>query len=799
MVIEHNARVEMWHPQNRFRRQVMPQFVYTSLPWQPGVANMNRDAVGAQNVLMDPAIQAVYPRPLFVPHHQTDEAYGSDPNLPLPVITWTPSASSGAVPTSVLNRPYGFRELNFQQTGSNYNGGLYYMGIWEGQTQGMTFFWSRYDLSDAETNTYPLNQRFQTFRVGVGNGEDRIVYSVRFVQGGETMISRSTFWDTGAALGDEASGWVEVSRLPNGGDVWEASYFVGERDLNPYESGYGVEPGQDYTAPLAPDRYNMIQFTLLAGRMMIRLGAQDHVCYYDEMRIAADESPLWQINYAAIRAQGFSSMRVSGHPMKWFSGADAATGEPDPAFLTEPESIGQRNEVHSIEAEYAGYVPDGCSVGFGTRTQLDGPEVQYEAIFNQPIDGTYKLQYYSDFTCALRAVNVTYPGATQAPQGFIWRPFPERVVIRHSFDPNSLQITSRAQLMFNNNKAVSITLDGVGTIDHIGRYFARTGQKAVEIALARTVESGFMSGFVRQFSGYAKTQLKMTGNAGASLVTVTCQDRRRQLMSPRWNLPWMDGWNMFYAIAYLAQLAGVTTSDMNFFVPPTPFSASFGPDGEVAYFLPVGPGGSVITRRSGQQLWSIISDIAYSAGYMIFFDAGGKLTCRKWSMPSGVKRVFFESDWESQRAGGFAEGAWGVSVDEDMDKVRSDLVIIGVDAFAPQWDPIVYKASDPGVIDDPTAFNHLGYPNPAVWIDSMFAQENYAQSATEVIFADIRNPALSVGLQTWLQPDIFPLDVIAFNSYRHGTTGLRFLVMDVVHDVSQPQASTTVTGTYYVP
>jgi len=791
--VDHHARTTLYEPWQRFARQVRPAYHHNILPWQPGVANVNPTSVGAQNILMDPDLQAVYPRPVFVPHHQTDEPYGSDPNLPLPVLTWTPDAVTSTFPSSTLNKPYGFRELCFQQTGSNYNSGLYYMGIWEGACQGFTFFWSRYDQQDAKVSTWPLNQRFQTFRVGVGTGVDRVVYSVRFGLG-DALISRSISWDPGRSVGDEAEGWVELSRVPIAADWWTSGYGEGERDLNPYEPGYGVEPGMDYTAPKSPDRYNVISFTLLAGRMCIRVGGLNHVCYYDEMRIDADENPLWQINYAAMRAQGFSSLRFSGHPTKWFMGSDPSAGEGDPSFLTAPESIGFYNPNHSIDIEYAGIVPPDTSVQAGALTDVSGPEAQVEAIFRAPIAGRYKLIDYADFTCALRAITVVYTGQKSYGGGASWEPQPEQVTVRHTFNPMALQVTSAAQAVFNNQRAVTIPNSIIP--DHLGRYWLRTGQRALEVRMARTLAlTGAISGPELVFTGYGGTQVGMQGEAGSSFVTLSAADRRLQLQSPRWGLPWMDGWNHFYAIGYLASLGGVAQDDLAFAMPPGRFDNSHGPDGEPAYFLPIGPGGSVITRRSGQPLWSIMTDIAYSVGYMLFFDVRGRLQYRKWRMPAGVKRTFHESDWQS----GGLEGCWQLRVDKDMSKVRSDLIIIGVNAFSPTWDPIVYAQRDQAVIDDPNVYNHLGYPNPAVWIDSQFAQASYAEEASVEMYKDLRNPDLSVGLTTWLQPDIFPLDVISVSSYRHGTTGLRFLVMDVVHQVSIATASTTLTGTFYVP
>jgi hypothetical protein len=57
-----------------------------------------------------------------------------------------------------------------------------------------------------------------------------------------------------------------------------------------------------------------------------------------------------------------------------------------------------------------------------------------------------------------------------------------------------------------------------------------------------------------------------------------------------------------------------------------------------------------------------------------------------------------------------------------------------------------------------------------------------------------RLPGLSIEFETWLQPDIFPLDVIVFDSVRLGVTSVRLMVTSVAHQVNKSFASSAIVG-----
>lgn len=415
-----------------------------------------------------------------------------------------------------------------------------------------------------------------------------------------------------------------------------------------------------------------------------------------------------------------------------------------------------------------------------------------------PVDGTFRGVDYSDFCTAVRAVQLFWTPLTVYNPAAPLTLEPEVIEVSHEFNVDTLQIDSSGVLLFNNNRPRN--LFGFETW---GEWLRDTGQVAIDVFMNRTDPNGNFGIEQQVFAGYGNVFGRIDASANGSYFQMFLADRKRQLMSPRFALPWLDGWNVFYAIAYLAQLGGYHIDDMAFnqYIPSVPFGpgSDLGSAEGPAYYLPVGDAGSVLTRFSGQNLWSVMSKIAYSIGYMIFPDATGALQFRKFKMPAGIKRSFYESDRESAlyQAGGGLEGCWNMTVEKDMAEVRNVNITIGMRAFT-KYEPIVYKQEDSDSIYDPLAFNHLGYPNPSVWMDSQFSDEEFAYTASVGMHQFLRLPGYRVTLSTWLQPDIFPLDMIAVQSRKLGTYNTRFMVTGVKHR-SEKNGGSSVISARYIP
>lgn len=421
-----------------------------------------------------------------------------------------------------------------------------------------------------------------------------------------------------------------------------------------------------------------------------------------------------------------------------------------------------------------------------------GPTVDYSLSLskemNETIDGDISYVPYiplapKDLTRYVRPLKMMlvewYPETT-VDDAVVEEVKPLKIEVSHVFDRDALTVDSRATLVFNTTRQ---NWQGTG-ISAAQRWLFR-GLSGVTIDLDRQPDIGSW----RVFSGLANLSSFVSAHGGAvPTVSVDCEGRAVSLMSPRWDLPWMDGWNIFYAMSFLAALGGIAREDLRFepHVPGNPFEDLGDADGNPAFFLPIGPASGDLTRFSGQPLWLIMMRIAKMVGYTLFFDAYGKLAFEKYREPEGVKRFFYEDEVQAQSL----DACWSLSVSRDMRQMRNETILIGPQVGAYKVDPLVESRRDQNSVDDPNAFNYLGFRNPSVYVDTLFITEEFASEAADAIHAVERVPPARINLTTWLSPDIYPLDVIQVESERFATAGTRLLVMGVRH-VMDPNLSYT--------
>lgn len=753
-----------------------PFYVATDFPWQYGNPNWKDNL----SLITDFDLQAIYPAPIVVPHNQTKEGYTLSDcgGGALPSLEW--SAEGGTPLDFRCSQPWGFNEIYNSSTQAEADGAVT-EAVAQVACQGLLCFWSRYDQNQAFT-AEPEQNPYTTWFFYVGAGDNEIIYSVAIVQG-RAIVSRED--PSGLPVPPK-----ELQIAPVSGDVYAATW--GKPDPEEYGSG----TGDPYRTPSElKESYNTLEVRLIGGRISFRINGQHPVIVFEEDRLDESSDPLWQIMQVRVRAIKYVRFACSAHPLKWTR---------TPVFVSQEIQIGFTSTNHTTEDIIpAGHVPDDWDVFiYQPDSSLDGPIIYYCLQFEGPLDGTYRQQEYSDTVAAVRAVNIPYTPVVIGFTGAGRPASPEIVSVSHQFDINTLTVESQMSGHYQNNHPLVLPTGGLGTWAMWSRF---TGQTGVTVDLARTNKAGNLGPIMRAFTGFYNTSSDTSGADGDSRTAINGLSRMIQTQNPRFALPWMDGWNVFYAIAYFAQLGGIDLSQMAFshLVPPTPFEDYGDEDGQPAYFLPVGSGGSYLTRFSGINLDVAMMKIAYSIGYMLFPDVFGFLQFRKFRVPLGVKRDFYESDRASEISGfsgygGLAglEGAQWARVSKDMSQVRSDAIVVGVRAFAPKYDPIVYKLTDEGVVFDQNAFNHLGYRNASVWMDSQFASESFALDAVTAMHAFTRMPGYSVNLQTWLQPDIFPLDVIRFQSFRFGTDWTRLMVTGVKHTVSKEPGSTVIQALY---
>lgn len=356
-------------------------------------------------------------------------------------------------------------------------------------------------------------------------------------------------------------------------------------------------------------------------------------------------------------------------------------------------------------------------------------------------------------------VDGRWAAAASAPAAAV----PQRIVESTRFDPNGLTIRQHVFFDLNN---------------FYGQWRGQAGNIAVQLSLGYTDPP---TSLFPRFTGMCgKYRFNRSGNRGA--ISMECCDLLKMMedqiiFAP----PLMDGWNHYYAIAYLAQLAGISLSQMAFaaLVPANPFLAA--PGDPAPYFLPLGDGMRPWTPRDRESSVLALSDyIRKPTGYLLYFDAQGYLRYEPWVPPSLVspKRAFTEGPTGTN--GSNLTEYFDLSLSSDLEQVRNQVLLIGINPYDPRWSIILSKREDTQSIyaapgSEPK--NYVGYKKPFVWTDARFCDPAFTSRAADTIFRLLRIPQLDVSFTCWMQPDLYVMDVIYIDDHKSGTEGVPFYVL----------------------
>jgi len=372
---------------------------------------------------------------------------------------------------------------------------------------------------------------------------------------------------------------------------------------------------------------------------------------------------------------------------------------------------------------------------------------------------------------------------------------PRAIRLGMQFDWNNLTIYTQGNLTFPNRHG---EWQAGWPSDH------GYGHRAMAIDLGWLETTTRQWGLQRQLTGIAGGEIAWDRKeAPESVVSVSVEDlskipREYLLM----NVPWMDGWCHYYAIRFLARLAGLTDEAMDF-----PYCDS--PDCSNAdhYHLPMGEGGKPLMYfPPGTPAWAAMLEIRKLVGYVMYFDAMGKLRYYPWvrTSPGPFKRIYREVYTP-------AEGNTGeirhFAYRRSTATIRNTFTILGVDAYAPLWRPVIAHRGDWDSIYNPSAPNYVGFRKPFAWSDSRFTNLDYASEAADRMFALLRLPSEEVSFELALgDPEIFPLDVIGIDERKTpagvGHPARAFFVTAVQHDMEmgmqQSRYTSVVNGRWIV-
>ncbi len=574
-----------------FRRVEQPSLAGTDFPyifgvWGQSPPTVDADADDQANIVAVPDAECIKLRTIFVPHYpDSSERSSKESNgTGYPSITWTHGSASL---TYVANRP-GLGHVWSYTTGDNKTYWLYYdrmepysgrIAVAEVSASTPSTDVTRYAHTSGNWQGFQWFYRFIAspgalasidFLVALDGAAPYQWVRVRSVLGREPEVALATATLSEVITdltGGAAIRWDVLQRIQVPADAWEHV------------------AADDRFSALAPANFHHILFELVAQRLFVHLEGMQKPLVLP----AEDHQSLV---YALIAYRNFTDMVWHGAPVKYVTSGVWESADHPLGFLP---SVPPTLYVHDAGS------PTGTSA---SATVVDTTTARYRLQLNASTsEGTINGVAYSAKSPAVRAVTYRYPSLESggfAPPTLL---YPETITIQHVFDYNTLTIQSMASLVFHN-------MDG-----EWASFNADSGQWGLAIDLYSN-----WYGAARQFAGIAHRTGEIVGESGISKFVMGCVDRSVQLRNPRWNLPWMDGWNIYYALAFLAQLGGVSVSDMTFapYVPPDPYVDYGDPETGRAWFLPVGHAGTPLTRFSGQELWSIMVKLAYSIGYVLF-------------------------------------------------------------------------------------------------------------------------------------------------------------------------------------
>lgn len=431
---------------------------------------------------------------------------------------------------------------------------------------------------------------------------------------------------------------------------------------------------------------------------------------------------------------------------------------------------------------------------------------QYQLMLNNPLPvvggeeadayDTFGGVPYSCATVALGQVTVKVRGFEAAATP-AWTNIPLGLGGAHpvmavqedvSFNPGALTIGHSAL----------ITLQNFRGIAHLGAQtgIAGIGNVAVAFRLGYHHQPDPDPGFpgYARFLGFCQDYEYQRGVGGAATLVLSCVDEQQKLADSLIAAPpIMDGWNHYYAVSFLLQQASIPVRRMAFsaFVPEDPYADSPGgaPDGD--YHLPLGDGGRPWTPINRTlSVLELLDTIRKLTGYLLFIDEHGRFRYEPWipASPAAPKRIFTEvaPPGGADASGGLTE-MWNLRSSLSTRDVRNQLVLVGIDAYGDNWVPIVTKREDAASISSPPGSqpkNYVGYRKSMVFMDSRFARADFASSSATRLFRWLRQPSAVVSFTTWMQPDLYPMDVIYVNDAKSGIQNIPYYVLNMSNTLS---------------
>ncbi len=310
---------------------------------------------------------------------------------------------------------------------------------------------------------------------------------------------------------------------------------------------------------------------------------------------------------------------------------------------------------------------------------------------------------------------------------------------------------------------LNIFYSGWMTLRNRGRrYTYASGVRGAEVWLGY-----YNRGRVKRCTGLSGHIFRFThAQGGMTNAQIDVADRSIALRAPSGrmlvNPPAMDGWCIYKAARWLANFAGVTDDFLGFpWCDGDYWDPNHNPN---HYTLPAGAGLKPRVKFPlGMYVWDALNILRKYAGHVMFFDADGRLQFYPWipSVPGQYKKWFRETPSFDPNGEPMLDELHAIETERNLLETRNRTTIVGIDPNT--WQPIITCNADTESIYNTDVINFKGYWSDFVWADSIFVSSAYAQDVADRLHAIYRLPAISTTWQTWMQPELFPLDVCAIS------------------------------------
>ncbi len=453
------------------------------------------------------------------------------------------------------------------------------------------------------------------------------------------------------------------------------------------------------------------------------------------------------------------------------TGMTVALGYHSMAFLPNGTcyggSITTGNVIQGIpRVNISGTNPTGMSMS-GTVTTVEGA-ASFEYSFSlESGAGTN----YADDTPIFSSIEISYPG----DYGRITSPSYAEIdhvqgITEHIvFDQTNLNIYTEAVITCSNADA---------------DFSGWSGVRACGLNLGYYGE-----GVQRRLTGLCGHLMEWSTDDPSKVFRLHAYDRSVMLKAPAGvmvaNLPYFDGWCAYKAMRYLANYAGITDEWLAF---PLCEGDALTPCEH--YLLPYGDQFHPLVRfPGGMYIWDCMQNIQRYVGYILFFDSIGLLRFYPWipNAPGPFKKNFSLIADTDGNGIPLRNEMFFCGRTRDLTSVRNDVTIIGIDPNT--WNPIVAHNRDNDSIYNPNVENYLGYRSSMVWADSMFVTSGYALQALNSIFGMARLPQDTITLRGWMQPELFPLDIVGVTDPFSSPGGRPYWITEITNDCSVDQGT----------